>query len=223
MIVGKLKPFDEILSSVKGFKSLLIVGCGSCVTICLSGGDREAKALARELSNPGLFHQAVPILNVGTFQRQCERDLVKTYLRIPEGTEAILSLACGAGVQTLSAVFDLPVIPALNTSFLGALDEPGTWREKCLGCGDCILASTGGICPIARCAKRLLNGPCGGSSKGKCEIDRELDCAWQLIIDRLKALGRLDEYEKIMPLKDWSAERGRGPRFSHKVANEPFE
>lgn len=223
MIVGKLKPFDEILSSVKGFKSLLIVGCGSCVTICLSGGDREAKALARELSNPELFDQAVPILNVETFQRQCERDLVKTYLRIPEGTEAILSLACGAGVQTLSSVFDLPVIPALNTSFLGALDEPGTWREKCVGCGDCVLASTGGICPIARCAKRLLNGPCGGSSKGKCEIDRELDCAWQLIIDRLKALDRLDEYEKIMPLKDWSAERGRGPRFSQKVANEPFD
>jgi ferredoxin len=224
MIVGKLKPFHEILSSVKEFRNILIVGCGGCVTVCLSGGDREARALARELSNPELLDQAAPTLRMETFHRLCERDLVKAYLRIPPDTEAILSLACGAGVQTLSAVFErLPVIPALNTSFLGAMDEPGTWREKCIGCGDCVLASTGGICPISRCAKRLLNGPCGGSSKGRCEIDPEIDCAWQLIIDRLKALDRLDEYEKISPVKDWSAERGKGPRISQRVANEPFE
>jgi ferredoxin len=224
MIVGKMKPFEEILSSIEGFKSILIVGCGSCVSVCLTGGDREAKALARELSNPDLFDHSVPTLRVETFQRQCERDLVKEYLQIPADTDAVLSLACGAGVQTLSAAFEkLTVIPALNTAFLGALDEPGTWREKCVGCGDCVLTSTGGICPIARCAKRLLNGPCGGSSKGKCEIDRHLDCAWQLIIDRLNALGRIDEYEKIMPLKDWSADRGKGPRSSRKAANEPFE
>ena len=224
MIVGKMKPFDEILSSVKGFKNILIVGCGSCVSVCLTGGDREAKALARELSNPDLFDQSAPTLRVETFQRQCERDLVKEYLKIHPDTDAILSLACGAGVQTLSAVFEkLPVIPALNTSFLGALDEPGTWREKCVGCGDCVLTSTGGICPIARCAKRILNGPCGGSSKGKCEINPDIDCAWQLIIDRLKVLGRIDEYEKIMPLKDWSPDRGRGPRLSQKAANEPFD
>lgn len=224
MIVGKLKPFDEILSSVKDFKNILITGCGGCVTVCLSGGDREAMALARELSNAEHFQQHPPILRVETFHRLCEQDLVKTYFRIPPDTEAILSLACGAGVQTLAAVFDrLPIIPALNTSFLGALDEPGTWREKCHGCGDCVLASTGGICPISRCAKRLLNGPCGGSSKGKCEIDPSLDCAWQLIIDRLKALNRLDEYEKINPAKDWSTERGRGPRVSRRVANEAFQ
>jgi len=224
MIVGKLKPFDEIFSSVKRFKNVLIVGCGSCVSVCLTGGDREAKALARELSQPVLDDQPPLKTTVETFQRQCERDLVKEYFRIPPETDAILSLACGAGVQTLSAVFEkLPVIPALNTAFLGALDEPGTWREKCVGCGDCVLNSTGGICPIARCAKRILNGPCGGSSKGKCEINPDIDCAWQLIIDRLKALGRLDEYEKIMPLKDWSTDRGRGPRLSQKAANEPFE
>lgn len=219
MIVGKLKPLDEILSSVKGFQNILILGCGSCVTVCLSGGDREARGLARAISDA----VQTPTLRVETFLRLCERDLVKDQLQVPADTEAILTLACGAGAQTLSSVFEkLPVIPALNTSFLGALDEPGTWREKCVGCGDCVLTSTGGICPIARCAKRLLNGPCGGSSKGKCEIDRETDCAWQLIIDRLTALDRLDEYEKIHPVKDWSAERGKGPRSSHKVANEPL-
>lgn len=224
MIVGKLKPLDEIVASVAGYKNILIAGCGSCVTVCLSGGDRETMALARELSNPGLCGDPPPSVRTATFLRQCERDLVKDYLQVPAETDAILSLACGAGVQTLSSVFEkLPIIPALNTSFLGALDEPGVWREKCVGCGDCVLACTGGICPIARCAKRLLNGPCGGSSKGKCEIGGDVDCAWQLIVDRLRVLDRLEDYEKIPAIKDWSQDRGGGPRSSQRVANAPFE
>ena len=224
MIVGKLKPLDEIAASTAGYGNILVAGCGSCVTVCLSGGDREAMALARELSNQSLHRGAPPSIRVATFLRQCERDIVKAYLEVPKDTDAILSLACGAGVQTLSSVFErLPVIPALNTSFLGALDEPGVWREKCLGCGDCVLAHTAGVCPIARCAKRLLNGPCGGSSKGKCEIGADVDCAWQLIVDRLRVLDRLGDYEKLQAVKDWSQDRGRGPRSSHRVANTPFE
>jgi ferredoxin len=224
MIVGKLKPLDEIAADLAGYKHILIAGCGSCVTVCLSGGDREAMALARELSDPVLYRNTPPSIRVATFLRQCERDLVKAYLEVPADTDAILSLACGAGVQTLWSAFEkLPIIPALNTSFLGALDEPGVWREKCVGCGDCVLAYTAGICPIARCAKRLLNGPCGGSSKGKCEIGGDVDCAWHLIIDRLTALDRIEDYEKIQAVKDWSQDRGGGPRSSHRVANAPFE
>ena len=224
MIIGKLKPMDEIATSVRGYKNLLIAGCGSCVTVCLSGGEREAMALARELSNPGVHTDTPPVIRSAAFLRQCERDLVKEYLQVPEDTDAILSLACGAGVQTLSSVFEkLPILPALNTNFLGALDEPGVWREKCLGCGDCVLAHTAGICPIARCAKRLLNGPCGGSSKGRCEIDGDVDCAWHQIVDRLRVLDRLEDYEKLPDIKDWSQDRGGGPRSSQRVANAPFE
>jgi ferredoxin len=223
MIVGKLKPLDEIVSSISGFNHIFIVGCNSCVTVCLSGGEREARALERELANPSLYSNAPPSIEADTFQRQCERDLVKAYFQVPPRTDAILSLACGAGVQTLASVFEkIPVIPALNTSFLGALDEPGTWREKCLGCGDCVLTLTAGICPIARCAKRLLNGPCGGSSKGKCEISKDVDCAWQLIVERLKALGRVEDYEKLQSIKDWSRDRGGGPRHQQRFANAPF-
>ena len=224
MIVGKLKPLDEIAADLAGYKNILIAGCGSCVTVCLSGGDKEAMALARELSDPVLYRNTPPSIRVATFLRQCERDLVKAYLEVPADTDAILSMACGAGVQTLwSAIEKLPIIPALNTSFLGALDEHGVWREKCVGCGDCVLAYTAGICPIARCAKRLLNGPCGGSSKGKCEIGGDVDCAWHLIIDRLTALDRIQDYEKIQAVKDWSQDRGGGPRSSHRVANAPLE
>lgn len=222
MITGKLKPFDEILSSIENYRNILVLACGSCVTVCLSGGDREAQALARELSAHGGAECSERSVHVRTIQRQCESDLLKAFLEIPPDTDALLSLACGAGVQTLAETFaHLPVIPALNTTFLGALDEQGVWREKCQGCGDCVLAHTGGICPISRCAKRILNGPCGGSSKGKCEIGGEVDCAWQLIIDRLKAMGRLDEYGKIFSIKDWSTDRDSGPRSMRRTANTP--
>lgn len=223
MITGRLKPLEEIAASIEEFRKVLIVGCGSCVTVCLSGGDRAARDLAREIDHPKYFKGTPPALETGNILRQCEKDLVTTYLEIPPETEAILSLACGAGVQILAETFHhLPVIPGLNTTFLGALDEPGIWREKCHGCGDCILALTAGICPVARCAKRLLNGPCGGSSKGKCEISKEVDCAWQMIVDRLKALERLDDYEKISSLKNWSTDRAGGPRSLDKAETFPY-
>ena len=223
MIVGKLKPMEEITSSVSQYKNILILSCGSCVTVCLSGGDREAQALGREIIKKKYYKQEPPSIKLDTIQRQCEQDLIKTFLEIPPGTDAILSTACGAGVQTLAEVFKhLPVIPALNTTFLGALDQPGVWREKCQGCGDCVLNHTAGICPVSRCAKRIFNGPCGGSSKGKCEINSEVDCAWHLIIERLKALGRLDDYEKISSPKDWSVDRSGGPRKAERAANDYF-
>ena len=217
MIVGHQKPFEEIKASISGYRKVLVLGCGTCVSVCLTGGDRQAQILASDLAKKNGADPNQPVLEVKTIERQCERDLIKNFLKISKGTEAILSLACGAGVQTLVDVFrELPVIPALNTTFLGALDEPGVWNEKCQGCGDCILTATGGICPVARCAKRLFNGPCGGSSGGRCEISaivgRHIDCVWQLIIDRLRVLGKLDDYLDIRPPKDWSTETAKGPR-----------
>jgi ferredoxin len=213
MIVAELKPIDEIAESISHFKKVAIVACGGCVSICLTGGANNADALARELAHPRHYQSLPPVFDTTTIQRQCEKDFVNAFLNIPPDADAILSLACGAGVQTVAEAMEtLPVIPALNTSFLGSLDAPGIWREKCQGCGNCLLAFTGGICPVSRCAKHLLNGPCGGSKNGKCEIGEDIDCAWQLIIDRLKVLGRLDEYEKLFPLKDWSTDRGKGPR-----------
>ncbi|MBA4394686.1 MAG: hypothetical protein C0407_14135, partial [Desulfobacca sp.] len=171
MIVGQQKPFDEILQYLGGFRKILILGCGTCVSVCLTGGEKEAQALARALARVRADEDPPLILEVNTIERQCERDWIEKFLPVPADVEAILSLACGAGVQTVADVFQgIPVIPALNTTFLGALDKPGVWNEKCLGCGNCVLTYTGGVCPIARCAKRLFNGPCGGSSKGKCEI-----------------------------------------------------
>ena len=213
MIVGDLKPLEEIISAIKAYKKVLVLGCGSCVTVCLSGGEREAKQLSHELAQVRHYQNPPPKFEVGSILRQCERDLVIEYQRIPDGTDAVLSLACGAGVQILADVLEpLPVVPALNTTFLGASDKPGTWTEKCKGCGDCILIHTGGICPVARCAKSLFNGPCGGSRGGYCEVGQGNPCAWTQIVARLKKLGRLNDYEEIQTAKNWKPGGAAGLR-----------
>jgi ferredoxin len=204
MIVGDLKALDEIASSIAGYRKILVLGCGGCVTVCRSGGDAEACDLARRLSHIEYHRGIPPEFVIDTIERQCENDLIRSYLKLPEGTDAILSLACGVGVQIVADVLEpLPVIPALTTTFMGGSDEPGVWREKCRGCGDCLLASTAGICPIALCAKRLLNGPCGGSRGGYCEVGSETPCAWARIYDRLEKQGRLSLMDEFRGFRDW--------------------
>jgi len=156
-----------------------------------------------------------------TLERQCDHEYLEELRDRADKYDAVISLACGVGVQFMAEKYQtLPVYPGVNTCFLGVTEKRGLWTERCQACGKCILAKTAGICPVSRCAKRLLNGPCGGSTNGKCEISKDVDCAWQLIIDRLKALGRIDDYEIIVPLKDWSTDRAGGPR---KVAREDVQ
>lgn len=213
MIVANRKSLDEILQMIKPYKKVLLLGCNECVTVCAVGGEREVGALASELR---LFRtKDGEEIEVGehALERQCDPEYIDQVRPFVGDYEAILSMACGAGVQYVAEKYRTkPVLPAVNTTFLGVALEKGVWAERCQGCGACILDKTGGICPIARCAKSLLNGPCGGSTNGKCEVDRETDCAWQLIIDRLKELGQLDRYEEIIPVKDWTTARDGGPR-----------
>ena len=213
MIVGQQKPIDEIWKMIRGQRKVLVLGCNSCVAVCHQGGTKQAEVLASLLRMQAVQEGIEIQLDVGGIERQCEHEFFNSALDAISSTESVLSLACGVGVQFMAEKFKTtPVYPALNTTFLGAVEQPGYFTEKCQACGNCVLALTGGLCPIARCAKRLLNGPCGGVSNGKCEINRELDCIWQLIVERLEALGRLDEYEKLFPLKDWSKDRAGGPR-----------
>jgi len=220
MIVGDLKSNKEIASSISGYRKVLVLGCGGCVTVCRSGGDAEAYDLARTLSHPE-YHQGIPPeLVVDTIERQCESDLLKAYLPIPEGVEAILSLACGVGVQIVADVFDpLPVFPALTTTFMGGADEPGVWREKCKGCGDCLLTYTAGVCPVALCAKSLFNGPCGGSRDGLCEVGGEIPCAWAKIYTRLEKQGRLHVMDDFIVPRDWRKGGYQGPRERRRTGS----
>jgi len=213
MIVGEQKPLDEIEGMIAGHKKILIVGCGTCVTICFAGGEKEVGILASALRMKSKLDKEETAIDEATVQRQCEWEYLDGLRGEIEAHDLVLSLGCGIGVQAIAERFpNARVVPGLNTSFLGLPEKQGVWAERCAACGNCILDKTAGICPIARCAKSLLNGPCGGSQGGRCEIDPQLECAWQLIYDRLQARGELELLEEIIPPRDWSTSRDGGPR-----------
>jgi ferredoxin len=214
MIVAERKPLDEILQMVRPYQNLLIVGCGTCVSVCMAGGEKEVEILATELRMVNKKEGREQHIETLTVQRQCDREYMEPGFEKIKEADAVLSMGCGVGVQYMSEVIgNTPaVLPALNTEFYGANLEAGVWAERCAGCGQCILHLTAGVCPIARCAKRLLNGPCGGSQDGKCEINPEVDCAWDLIYKRLSERGQLELLEEVIPAKSWKPSLSGGPR-----------
>ena len=209
MIVAEQKPIEEIKGFLAEHKRVLLLGCGTCVTVCLAGGEREVATLAPILRMSG----SIDVVE-NTIERQCDAEFFDAVKEQAESCDAILSMACGVGVQLAANIFaDKPVYPALNTKFMGTNDGVGQWSENCLACGDCKLGVFGGVCPVTRCSKSLLNGPCGGSVDGKCEVDPEnIDCGWQLIYDRLKTLDKLDVLAENPIPKDWSQTHDGGPR-----------
>jgi len=221
MVVGERKPFDEITRMLQGFKKVMVLGCGGCVTVCLTGGHDEVRVLSSQL-RMSRDKDGTPLEIIEhTVERQCDPEYIEQVSELVPQVDAVLSMACGAGVQYMAERYQgTPVYPALNTTFVGGSTKEGYYVEKCQTCGECKLYYTGGICPIARCSKSLLNGPCGGSTKGKCEINKEVDCGWQLIIDRLTSLNQMDRYETIMESNDWRPSRDGGPR---KMVREDFQ
>jgi ferredoxin len=219
MIVANRKNVREIHDMVKEHKRVLLVGCGTCVTVCLAGGEREVGILGSALRmSLKLDHHADVAVDECTIERQCEDAFIDVLAQRAGEYDAICSLGCGAGVQALAERFaKIPVYPGLNTQFMGILESQGVWTEKCAVCGNCRLGQFAGICPITRCAKHLLNGPCGGSRDGKCEVSESTDCAWQLIYDRADRLGILEKFDEIVPPHDWSTGLDGGPR---KVVRE---
>lgn len=213
MIIAEQKPLEEIKSLIGSAEKVLVVGCGTCVTVCFAGGSREAAITAASLRMSSKLDGGGKSVTDVTVQRQCEWEYLDTIREEVGQADVILSLGCGIGVQAMVEHFpEKWIVPGLNTTFLGIPTEQGVWDERCAACGDCILGLTGGICPIARCSKSLLNGPCGGSEAGHCEIDPDVKCAWQLIYDRLSSMGKLDTLLEIQPPKNWSTSRDGGPR-----------
>jgi ferredoxin len=213
MIVAEQKPLNEIKSIINDAERVLIVGCGTCVTVCFAGGTKEVAILGSSLRMATKLDGNGKAIEEVTVQRQCEWEYIDPLEPQLENYDLILSLGCGIGVQTLAERFPTKrIVPGLNTSFMGLPVEQGVWEERCQACGNCILHLTGGICPIARCSKQLLNGPCGGSQNGQCEIDPDTPCAWQLIWERMTALGLQDQLLQIQPPKDWRTSRDGGPR-----------
>ena len=213
MIIAEQKTLAEIKSMLGNMEKVLVVGCGTCVTVCFAGGAREAAILSASLRMATKLDGHGKQVTDVTVQRQCEWEYLDQIASQVKDADLVLSLGCGIGVQAIAEHFpESWVVPGLNTKFLGIPTEQGVWSERCAACGECILDLTGGICPIARCSKSLLNGPCGGSEAGHCEIDPDVPCAWQLIYDRLSSMNRLENIYEIREPKNWQKSRDGGPR-----------
>ena len=213
MIVAQRKSIPELLSIVEKHRNVLVLGCGTCVTVCLAGGQREVSIIASALRMAARVKDVALDVEELTIERQCDNVFLEQAAEAARQADAVLSLGCGAGVQALAERFaDKPVYAGLDTAFIGILEERGIWTEKCAACGSCVLHLYGGICPVTRCAKHMLNGPCSGSREDRCEVDPSLPCAWQLIYKRLKDIGQLDRLKEIRPPKNWRPSLSGGCR-----------
>jgi hypothetical protein len=203
MIIAQRKDFEQIKQAVAPFRKVLVVGCGTCVAVCLTGGEKEAGILASQLDLASQLGGQERSFGVACVERQCDREVLDELAETVPDHDALLSLACGAGIQFLAERFpQVPVLAGVDTTFIGVNRDVGLWEERCRACRDCLLTTTGGICPVSLCPKGMLNGPCGGTRQGKCETDPERDCAWTLIYERLAGLDRLDNLSPIVGPRD---------------------
>ncbi len=213
MVVAVQKPLHEILAMLQPYKKILVAGCKGCVTVCTTGGKKEVEILAAEIRISRKKEGQEADVQEITLERQCDPEYIDQLEGLIKDREAVISIACTVGPQYIAGRYmDKMVFPGLNTVFIGGSLEHGVFAEFCQACGNCIIHNFGSLCPITRCSKSLLNGPCGGSAKGKCEISKDVDCVWQLIYDRLRGLGQLDKMIDVIPCKEWNTSRDGGPR-----------
>lgn len=215
MIIADRKPIEEILEMVQPYEKVMLVGCKGCVTVCNVGGQKEVEILAATLRIARKKEGRPLEVEERTLERQCDPEYVEQLRDSHDQVEAVLSMACGVGPQFLSEAYPgQKFFPTVNTKFMGGAVQHGIWEERCAGCGTCLIHFFDGLCPIARCSKSLLHGPCGGSAGGKCEVSQEIACVWDMIVRKKMEQGRLADLRRFQPFKDWRTARDGGPRKS---------
>ncbi|MBU1343226.1 MAG: methylenetetrahydrofolate reductase C-terminal domain-containing protein [Proteobacteria bacterium] len=215
MIVADRKSLQEILAMVEDNKKILIAGCKGCVTVCNVGGLKEVEILASSMKIARKKQGNDIEIDIDVLERQCDIEYVAGISEKVGDYDAVISLACGVGPQFLSEMYkDQTFYPGVNTTFFGGATQHGIWEERCAGCGTCGIHNFGGLCPIARCAKSLMNGPCGGSSGGICEVNKETECIWDSIVRKKMDAGRLEDLIGVKGIKNWRTARDGGPRRS---------
>ena len=206
MVVSEKKPIEELLGYLKGAKKVVLVGCGDCASACKTGGEPEIAEMKETLAANGIEVTGSVIIPTACNLLLGKKELKAVKDALKEA-DAVVSMACGDGTQTIMKNVkkqNIPVYPANDTLFIGEVERVGKFEEACKACGECELGWTGGICPVTMCAKGLVNGACGGAKNGKCEVSPDNDCAWVLIYERLKALGQLDNMKEVKAPKDYS-------------------
>lgn len=215
MIIADRKPINEILDMIQDCRKILMLGCKGCVTVCNVGGTKEVGILASTLKIATKKEGKSLEVEEKTLERQCDPEYIEQVKGLVDEYDAVISMACGVGPQFLSEAYpNQRFFPAVNTTFMGGAVQHGIWAERCAGCGTCVIHHFDGLCPIARCSKSLLNGPCGGSASGKCEISKDVDCIWDIIVRKKMEQGRLKDLTALKPVKDWRTARDGGPRKS---------
>jgi len=197
------KSQEKVINALRGYDRVFIAGCGTCATMCRTGGVDEVGKMAKDLKEAGKLITGTLVIPTAcdTLTHEC----LSQNKQALDDAQVVLVMSCAFGVQTVAEYAGRPVQPALDTLFFGLETSPGNFSEVCLQCGECILAQTGGICPVTSCHKGLLNGPCGGTNDGKCEIGNDIDCAWTLVYERLKNMDRLDLMANFNKAKNWQA------------------
>ena len=200
MIISSAKPFEEILASFGSDDDIFVIGCNVCAAKLHLGGEPEVLDMCERLRNAGKTVVGWILPTAACSVRSFEALIEKN--ETIENAHAILVMGCGSGTSVVSSIVDVPVYSSNDTTSLGGLSNGDVLYDQCAMCGKCTIADFGGVCPTAQCAKSLLNGPCGGSMDGKCEVNGDMDCAWELIYKRLKALGRLDLLDGVHEAKE---------------------
>jgi ferredoxin len=206
--ITQAKPEAELTRLLKGAERLFIIGCGTCVTLTQTGGDPQVRSMSEQLAGKGKLVTGSVVVPVA-----CDNltgEILADHGAHIRQADALLIMTCAYGVQTIARQLGKMVVPALDTLFIGKETAPGQFDEICTQCGTCIIGETGGICPVTTCHKGMVNGPCGGTDKGKCEIDKRKDCAWTLIYYRLRELGRLDSMKQYQKPRNHQGEPSPG-------------
>jgi len=227
MIIAEIKHLEEVKQMLEGYGKVLNVGCGGCVAVCLAGGQKEVDTLNTQLTASLRTDGEATQIDGFTVERQCEVPFLAELDEMVEQYDALLSMACGAGIQFLAERYPhKPVFPGVNSVFVGVNKDVGWYEQRCKCCGECVLATTAGICPVTMCAKSLFNGPCGGPQDGHCEVDKDTPCAWIQICERLTAQGRLDNILEVHGPREWEGQTQSSlvlEQYKHRYAKDEGE
>lgn len=202
--ITQSKSEEDIDRLLDRFQRIFIIGCGTCVTLTHTGGAPEVEAMKQNLTEKGKLVTGGTVVPVAC--DNLTREFLTEFKAQTDQADMLLIMTCAFGVQSIAMQLKKPVVPALDTLFIGKETGMGRFDEICTQCGTCVIGETGGLCPVTSCHKGLVNGPCGGTNHGKCEIDVDKDCVWTLIYNRLNELEQLGAMQKYQPPRNHQGE-----------------